>query len=162
MAHFAKLDENNNVVSVHSVHDKHLLKNGVENEEVGINFLTNVHGWSNWKQTSYHTRRGKYLNNDGTVADDQNKMLRYNYASNGSTYDAARNAFILPRPADKDGVTCDSWTINENTMDWEAPVPEPSTQTNGVDDLYHWNEGTQSWDKEVVWRVEGYIDPLNK
>ena len=37
-------------------------------------------------------------------------------------------------------------------MDWEAPTPEPSTQTNGVDDLYHWNEGTQSWDKEVIWR----------
>ena len=52
MAHFAKLDENNVVLSVHSVGDEHLMKNGIENEEVGINFLRNVHGWEHWKQTS--------------------------------------------------------------------------------------------------------------
>ena len=80
-------------------------------------------------------------------------MLRYNYASPGGTYDPVRDAFILPRARSEDGsVIFESWTINETTMDWEAPTPEPSTQTNGVDDLYHWNEGTQSWDKEVIWR----------
>jgi hypothetical protein len=152
MAHFAKLDENNVVLSVHSVSNEHLMKNGEENEEVGINFLKNVHGWENWKQTSYHTRRGRYLNNDGSVASDQSKMLRYNYAIPGATYDSARDAFILPRPENDDGVVFNSWTINETTCDWEAPIPEPSSQTNGVDDFYHWNEGTQSWDKEVIWR----------
>ena len=153
MAHFAKLDENNVVLSVHSVGDEHLMKNGEENEEVGINFLKNIHGWENWKQTSYHTRRGRYLNHDGSVASDQSKMLRYNYASPGGTYDPVRDAFILPRARSEDGsVIIESWTLNETTMDWEAPTPEPSTQTNGVDDLYHWNEGTQSWDKEVIWR----------
>ena len=154
MAHFAKLDENNVVLSVHSVGDEHLMKNGEENEEVGINFLKNVHGWESWKQTSYHTRKGKYLSNDGSVAADQSKMLRYNYAVPGATYDPVRDAFIFPRPENDDGVVFNSWTINETTMDWEAPIPEPSSETNGVDDFYHWNEGTQSWDKEVIWREE--------
>ena len=128
------------------------MKNGSPNEEVGINFLRNVHGWQDWKQTSYHTRKGRYLNNDGSVASDQSKALRKNFACPGFTYDSTRDAFIPPRPENDDGVVFNSWTINETTCDWEAPVDMPSSQTNGVDDLYHWNEGTQSWDKEVVWR----------
>ena len=127
-----------------------------ESEAAGIAHQSAVHGWNLWKQCSYNTVTGIYYqqNEDGTMteASDQSKAFRKNYPGMGDTYDPTRDAFILPRPENDDGVVFNSWTINETTMDWEAPTPEPSTQTNGVDDLYHWNEGTQSWDKEVIWR----------
>ena len=55
MAHFAKIGLNNKVISVHSVHNNELKdSNGVEQENIGIDFLTNLHGWAIWKQTSYN------------------------------------------------------------------------------------------------------------
>jgi hypothetical protein len=39
MAHFAQLDENNNVIAVIVVHNNELLVNGVESEAKGIAFL---------------------------------------------------------------------------------------------------------------------------
>jgi hypothetical protein len=55
MAYFAKIGLNNKVISVHSVHDNELKdSNGVEQENIGIEFLTNLHGWPIWKQTSYN------------------------------------------------------------------------------------------------------------
>ena len=56
MASFAKIGLNNKVIAVHSVHND-ILKDadGVEQEVLGVEFLTNLHGWSIWKQTSYNT-----------------------------------------------------------------------------------------------------------
>ena len=48
------------------------------------------------------------------------------------TFDASRNAFIAPKPFP-------SWTLNETTCQWEAPV----AQTVSHEDK--WNEDTQSW-----------------
>ena len=42
--------------------------------------------------------------------------------------------FIAPQPYP-------SWTLNETTGDWEAPVPKPDEEN-----FYEWNEETQSWD----------------
>ena len=55
MAHFAKIGLNGKVIGVHSVHND-VLKDadGVEQEVLGINFLTDLYGWSIWKQTSYN------------------------------------------------------------------------------------------------------------
>jgi hypothetical protein len=52
MAHFAKLDNDNKVLAVHVVSNEILLVNGVESEQVGINFLTDLHNYNNWKQTN--------------------------------------------------------------------------------------------------------------
>jgi len=153
MAHYARLDENNNVVSVHAVDDARETVNGVTSEANGIAHLKRVHGWDNFKKTSYHTRAGKYRNHDGSIADDQSKMLRYNYAGVGSTYDEAADAFIPPKPTDDEGNILQSWVLDTNTYTWRAPIDRPSSQTNGVEDLYHWNETTQSWDKEVIYRA---------
>lgn len=61
MAHFAKIGLNNKVIDVHVVHNNELLdSNGVEQEVNGINFLTNLTGWSIWKQTSYNTHGGQH------------------------------------------------------------------------------------------------------
>ena len=61
MAHFAKLNENNIVVGIHVVNNEVITIDGAESEQVGIDFLTNLHGHLNWKQTSYNGNfRGKY------------------------------------------------------------------------------------------------------
>ena len=117
MAYFAKIGLNNKVISVHSVHDNELKdSNGVEQENIGIEFLTNLHGWAVWKQTSY------------------NNNIRKNFAGKGYTYDEDRDAFIPPKPYN-------SWTLNETTCKWEAPVARPDDGQN-----YNWNEETQQWD----------------
>ena len=59
--------------------------------------------------------------------------IRKNYAGIGYSYDAARDAFIPPQPYP-------SWTLNEDTCQWEAPSAYPDD-----DKLYEWNEETTSW-----------------
>lgn len=78
-----------------------------------------------WVQTSYNTHGGEHALG-GTP-------LRKNYAGIGYTYDEARDAFIPPKPFE-------SWTLNEDTCLWDAPVPMP---TDGK--LYDWDESTQAW-----------------
>jgi len=96
MASFAKLDGDNKVISVHSVHD-----NECPTEADGINFLKKIHQTGDvWKQT-FH---------DGT---------RKNYAGLGYTYDETRDAFIPLKPFP-------SWLLNEDTCQWEAPTPRPN------------------------------------
>ena len=118
MAHFAQLDDNNVVIQVIVVDNSELLdNNGVEQESIGITFCTNLFGADTiWKQTSY------------------NGNIRKNYAGIGYTYDANRDAFISPQ-------FFASWVLNEDTCQWEAPVPYPNDNQ-----VYLWNEQTQTWD----------------
>jgi len=90
---------------------------------------------SNWVQTSYNTYGGKYYNADGTLADDQTKALRKNYAVIDGYYDPDRDAF-LPNPNIFRG-----WVLNETTCQYEPPTPDP---TNGTD-LYLWDNETEDW-----------------
>lgn len=78
-----------------------------------------------WIQTSYNTHGGVH-SLGGTP-------LRMNYASVGGTYDAVKDAFIPPKPYE-------SWTLNESTCLWEAPVPMPD---DGA--VYLWDEQNASW-----------------
>ena len=98
MAHFAKLDDNNVVLEVHSVHNNELLdEDGNESEARGLEFLIAWSGgYTNWKQTSY------------------NGTFRKNYATLGGTYDSSRDAFIAPKESP-------DWILNEATCQWEAP-----------------------------------------
>jgi hypothetical protein len=79
-----------------------------------------------WFQTSYNTRGGKHTLG-GTP-------LRKNFAGIGFKYDSSRDAFIPPKPYN-------SWTLDEDTCLWEAPVAYPE---DGL--LYNWNEENQTWD----------------
>ena len=117
MASFAKIGLNNKVIEVQSVVNEVLHdSNGVEQENIGIDFLTKLTGWAIWKQTSY------------------NNNIRKNYAGIGMTYDEDKDAFIPKKPYN-------SWILNETTCQWEAPVAYP---TDGQ--RYNWNEETTSWD----------------
>ena len=126
MASFAKIGLNNKVIAVHSVVNKVLHdSNGIEREDIGIDFLTKLHGWSIWKQTSYNTHGGVH-SSGGTP-------LRKNYAGIGYTYDEDRDAFIPKKPFN-------SWVLNETTCLWESPVAHPNDGQK-----YNWNEQNQSW-----------------
>jgi hypothetical protein len=115
MAHFAKLDENNIVLAVHVVNNDVITVNGVESEQAGVDFLSDLHGHPTWKQTSY------------------NGSFRKNYAAIGMSYDATKDAFIPAKPFA-------SWTLNEDTCQWQAPVSHPQDEK-----LYIWDENNQSW-----------------
>lgn len=77
-----------------------------------------------WIQTSYNTFAGQH---------PEGRPLRKNYAAIGFTYDSQRDAFIPPQPFP-------SWSLNESTCLWDAPIPMPD---NG---LYVWNEDQLSWE----------------
>ena len=134
MASFAKIGLNNKVIEVLSVHNNELLDaNGIEQENIGIDFLTKLTGWSIWVQTSYNTIGGVH-NNGGTP-------LRKNHAGIGYTYDEDRDAFIPKKPYN-------SWILNEETCLWEAPVARPELTQEQIDNesYYSWNEETTTWD----------------
>ena len=127
MATFAKIGLNNKVIEILSVHNNELLdSNGVEQEQLGIDFLTGLLGGT-WKQTSYNTRGGVH-SLEGTP-------FRKNHASSGYTYDAVRDAFISPQPYP-------SWTLDEDTCQYEAPVAYPDD-----DKRYDWDEDTTNWEE---------------
>jgi|TARA_R100001163_G_C4932860_1_gene108043 hypothetical protein len=123
MAHFAKLNNDNIVIDVQSVHN-----NTATDEAAGITFLNNLYGTSDtWKQTSYNTKGGVHLLG-GTP-------FRKNYAGIGDTYDQTRDAFISPKPYS-------SWTLNETTCLWDAPVAMPDDGK-----YYIWNEDNTNWEE---------------
>ena len=88
-----------------------------------------------WVQTSYNTYGGQHLLG-GTP-------LRKNYAGIGYTYDSTKDAFYSPKPYP-------SWSLNESSCVWEAPVADPTPPSRfGWDRrglaLHDWNEDTRSW-----------------
>ena len=117
MATFAKIGLNSKVIESLSVHND-LLKdaNGMEQEALGIDFLTKLTGWAIWRQSSY------------------NNNMRKNHAGIGFSYDEERDAFIPPKPYP-------SWVLDEDTCLWDSPTPYPDDGNK-----YEWNESNQSWD----------------
>ena len=100
MAHFAKLDENDIVLRVNVVNNDVILDGeGVEQEQLGKDFLTSLYGAGNYVQTSY------------------NHNFRKQYAGIGFTYNSVKDIFIGIQPFP-------SWSLNEND-DWQAPVTYP-------------------------------------
>ena len=133
MASFAKIGLNNKVIEILSVVNEVLHDaNGVEQESIGVDFLTKLTGCAIWKQTSYNTHGG--MNNNGGTP------LRKNHAGIGYTYDEDRDAFIPPKPFN-------SWVLNEQTCLWEAPVAKPELTQEQIDNknYYIWNETTKNW-----------------
>lgn len=125
MAHYALIDENNIVTEVIVGKD----------EDDLTNLPDGYSSWEEWygdfknktcKRTSYNTV-GNQHKLGGTP-------FRGNYAGKGFIYDENNDVFYYPQPYP-------SWTLNQSTWLWEAPIPYPDDNN-----LYIWNESTQSWD----------------
>ena len=113
MPHFAEIDKNNIVTRVLVVKEDYVKQGNLGSPKY-------------WIQTSYNTEAGVHKLG-GTP-------LRKNYAGVGYTYDKDRDAFIPPQPYP-------SWTLNEDTCQWECPHPVPV-----VEGKYHlWDENIQNW-----------------
>jgi len=115
MALFTKLGKGNKILTVEEV------SNDIATiEQNGIDFLNNLYGSRDvWKQTFI------------------NGSQRKNYAGVGYTYDESRDAFIPKQPFN-------SWTLNEDTCQWEAPVAKPDDEKR-----YNWNEEITNWEEVV-------------
>ena len=113
MAHYAFLDKNNIVTEVITGRNENEIIDGISDWET---YYGNFRGQT-CKRTSY------------------NANIRKNYAGVGYTYDQARDAFIAPQPFE-------SWLLDEETCQWQAPAPIP---TDGK--RYIWNEETLTWDE---------------
>ena len=117
--YFAQIGLNTKIDDVTTI-DSSLMTdiNGVEHEQMGINFLKKVSNWDLLKQ--YWP--------DGSQ--------RKNPAAKGHTYDETRDAFISPKPYP-------SFILNESSCRWEAPAGDPPDDDN----RYVWNEDTKAWDQ---------------
>jgi hypothetical protein len=109
MAHYAFLDSNNIVTEVIKGIEETQQIEGLEPEIWYGNFRGQT-----CKRTSY------------------NSNIRKNFASIGFYYDEQRDAFIPPKPFE-------SWILNEQTCQWETPIPRPE---NG---FYTWDEEAGNW-----------------
>ena len=129
MAHFAKIGVGNIVERVEVVSN-----DIATTEQAGLNFLQKLYKTQDlWKQTSYNTRGGQHILG-GTP-------FRKNYAGIGFKYDQTLDAFIAPQPYP-------SWTLNESTCLWKAPIarPEVTQEMTDNEQYYKWNETNQTWD----------------
>jgi hypothetical protein len=125
MAHYAKVKDG--VVTQVIVAEAEFFDTFVDNEP------------GEWIQTSYNTRGGIHYNPETNEPDD-GTPFRKNYAGIGFTYDLVKDAFIPPQPYA-------SWTLNDDTCLWEAPVAYPDDG-----ERYTWDEETTSW---VAATIEG-------
>lgn len=113
MAHFAELNDENVVIRVVVISNEEI--EGDE-ETLGVARCQELFGAdTTWKQTSY------------------SGSIRANYAGLGYTYNANLDAFIAPQPYK-------SWSLNEETCQWQAPKPQPAHPC-------FWNEGMLRWDR---------------
>ena len=110
MAHYAKV--NNGIVEQVIVAEADFFNTFVDSSP------------GEWIQTSYNTHGNQH---------PEGRPLRGNYAGVGFTYDHANDVFYEPQPYP-------SWTLNEATWIWEAPVAYPDD-----DKIYEWDEATTNW-----------------
>jgi len=116
MAHFAKIDKNKIVQQVIVVTNEDCGNlEFPESETIGQSFINSIGLNGVWIQTSY------------------NGNFRKNYAGMGYTYDESRNAFIPVKPYP-------SYILNEDTCQWDAPIPRPNDNK-----FYDWDEENLTW-----------------
>ena len=121
MTHFAKIE--NNLVTTVIVAEQ--------------DFIDTLEG--TWVQTSYNTRGGVHYGQDGNP--DGGVALRKNYAGIDSIYDSSKDAFYSQKPHN-------SWTLDDDTCHWEAPITYPDDG-----EAYYWDEDLYQSDNTKGWVV---------
>jgi|TARA_R110000765_G_C18920348_1_gene605823 hypothetical protein len=114
MAHFAKI-ENGIVTNILVVNNDIITVDNEEIEQKGKDFLASLLRGSpnDWVQTS--------------------STIRKNHAAKEYIYDSIRDAFYTQQPYP-------SWSLNEDSCHWEAPIEKPDDESR-----YIWDEATLSW-----------------
>ena len=145
MAHFAKISETNEILSVVVVNNNDILNaDGVEDETVGQQYLETHNNWpaQMWIQTSYNTSGGTHSSGDNS------KAFRGNYAGIGYTWDEDDNIFWSKKPYA-------SWVKHIESASWKSPIGDAPALTaeqesqNTADTHgwhYIWNEANTTWD----------------
>ena len=145
MAHFAKLGANGKVIQVLTMdNDKMLNADGVEDENVGQQWLETHNNWpaQMWIQTSYNTKNNTH--NSG----DNSKAFRGNYAGIGMTWDEDNQIFWSKSPYA-------SWVKDIATASWKSPIGDAPALTAEQESQntaethkweYRWNEAGQTWE----------------
>ena len=128
MAHFAELNNSNEVLRVVVISNDDVNANGGDYSSSAETFVSTIvphaSGGNQWKQTSY------------------NGNARKQYAGIGDTFNASKNKFIKPKPFP-------SWSLDSND-DWQAPVPYPKiTEIDSNIVLIFWDEDNQKWTGKV-------------
>ena len=115
MAHFAKINDDNDVLTVLTVDNVN-----ANTEAEGQAYLETHNNWpaNKWIQCSYNTRGNVHLLG-GTP-------FRANYPGIGWKWDSTNSIFHRPQPYA-------SWALNTTTGLWEAPVAMPNTTTTHSD-----------------------------
>jgi hypothetical protein len=117
MANFALIKQNI-VITVIVIDNEKLISNGVEVEQLGIDFIDSlniksIYDYDTIRQTSY------------------NSNFRNKYAGIGDTWNEENNVFIKPKPFP-------SWSLDAN-FNWKSTISYPEEGN------YTWDEETQQW-----------------
>ena len=161
MAHFAKISETNQVLSVLTLNNSDMINaDGVEDESVGQQYLETHNNWpaQMWIQTSYNTVGGKHytINSENKRVEslDQSKAFRGNGAGIGYTWDEDDQIFWPKKPHA-------SWVKHNASASWKSPIgdaptltAEQKSQNTPADEntpatnswSYVWNETNTTWD----------------
>ena len=123
MAHYALLNNNNEVIQVITGVDENIIQTDLDGTRIG----GSTEAWEEF----YASR--PWLNAASCKRTSYNGNIRKNFAGIGMTYDAARDAFIMPKPFN-------SWVLDEDTCQWQAPVAYPNDGKK-----YAWSELTKQW-----------------
>ena len=107
MANFAFINSQNIVIGVNSINNSDITINNSENEQLGIDFLTNEIKIKTIYPNCVLIRQTSY-----------NSNFRNKYAGLGDTWDEINNVFISPKPFE-------DWVLNNN-FKWEAPINYPN------------------------------------
>lgn len=125
MAHFSELDKENIVLRTIVVHNDVLKdENGNEQEQLGVDFLTDLFPGTLWKQCSYNASVNGW---------------RKIYPGVGARYSPEHDAFIPKSPYP-------SWVFDNATCSWRAPVPRPDDED--IKWTYKWSE-SEGWKKHI-------------
>ena len=115
MAHYAFLDQNNIVTEVITGRNEDEIVDGISD-------------WESW----YGEFRGQVCKRTSYSG-----SYRKNYAGLGYYFNEELDAFIAPQPHL-------SWTLNEETCQWESPKQYPKDGK-----FYLWNENHKDWEEVV-------------
>ena len=106
MANFAFINSQNIVIGINSINNSDITINNSENEQLGIDFLTNKINITTIYPNCVLIRQTSY-----------NSNFRNKYAGLGDTWDETNNVFISPKPFE-------DWVLNN--FKWVAPINYPN------------------------------------